>query len=301
MTRIRTVAALLCALALLTALGSSAGAMPGESGGGVSTVVATTYDGALRQVRVYVPPKVPQRTRVPLLMVLHGLFLDPATAEASTGLDRVADMDDVALVYPQGLNGSWNAGTCCDTSSRNRVDDVGFLTHVVDLVDTLQPIDRNRVYVAGFSNGGMMALRAACARPDVFAAAASVAGTLQSACLSSQPSSALLLHGLRDTTVPYDGSRYSRFLQTPLTPVRAASLTLARHAGCVALRRSPSPRHSTMSYRGCVPGTSVELVTAPALGHRWPSAAADGVDGERLVWDFLRRHARLPALGSRTS
>lgn len=293
----RAVAAGLCALAVLAALGSPARALPGESGSGISTIVATTYNGALRQVRVYVPPKVPQRSRVPLVMVLHGLFLDPASAEATSGLDRVADDGDVALVYPQGLNGSWNAGTCCGDSSRDQVDDVGFLTHVVDVVDTVQPIDRDRVYVAGFSNGGMMALRAACARPDIFAAAASVGGTLQSGCLSPRPSSALLVHGLRDTTVPYEGSRYSRFLLTGLTPVRTASLILARHGGCTALRTKPSALYRTTTYRGCAPGTSVELVTVPAMGHRWPTESVDGVDGERLVWDFLQRHTRLQSSG----
>ncbi len=292
MLRGRTIGAALFALLGLIAAGAPAGALPGDSGSGVSTIVATTYDGALRQVRIYVPPRVPQRTRVPLVMVLHGLFLDPSTAEATSGLDRVADNDDVAMVYPQGLNGSWNAGTCCDASSRDHVDDVGFLAHVVDLVDMLQPIDRDRVYVAGFSNGGMMALRAACARPDVFAAAASVGGTLQSGCLSPHPSSALLLHGLRDTTVPYQGTPYSRFLETALTPVRDASLILARHAGCTALRTQTSARYSTTTYRGCAPQTSVELVTVPALGHHWPSMTTDGVGGQSLVWNFLQRHRR---------
>ncbi|MEO6205476.1 MAG: PHB depolymerase family esterase [Mycobacteriales bacterium] len=289
------VAAALCALLALIAVGAPAGALPGDSGAGVSTVVATTYDGALRQVRIYVPPKVPQRSRVPLVMVLHGLFLDPATAEATSGLDRVADDNDVAMVYPQGLNGSWNAGTCCDASSRNGVDDVGFLAHVVDLVDTLRPIDRDRVYIAGFSNGGMMALRAACARPDVFAAAASVGGTLQSGCLSPSPSSALLVHGMRDTTVQYEGSAYSRFLQTALTPVRAASLILARHAGCTTLRTHTSARYRMTTYRGCAPQSSVELVTVPGLGHHWPTATTDGVDGQKLVWSFLSRQRRVTA------
>ena len=287
----RRAALLLCAV-LLAALAFPASANPG---GGISTIVGTPYDGKLRTFNLYVPPRIPTRKPVPLLLVLHGLFLDPSTEEASSGLDRVADLDDVALAYPAGLDGSWNAGTCCGPSGARRVDDVGFLVHVVDLVAQIRPIDLNRVYIAGFSNGGMMALRAACERPDVFAAAASVGGTLQVPCAGRQPISAMLLNGQRDTTVPYAGTRYSHFLHTALTPVPTAARRLAARSGCVAVRRASSYRHVTATYRGCALGAALTVVTAPRVGHHWPTWQQDRVDGEELVWDFLSHRRRLPA------
>ncbi len=293
MTRLRLLAAVLCALAVLAAVGPSARALPGGSGEGIAAALLTPYDGAVRRLDLYVPPRIPRREPVPLLMVLHGLYLEPGQAEAASGLDHVADTEGVAVVYPQGLGQSWNAGTCCDTSSRNRVDDVGFLAHVVDVVNELQQVDRDRVYVAGFSNGGMMALRAVCARPDVFAAAASVAGTLQSGCLARTASSALLVHGLKDTTVPYAGQSYSTFLRTALTPVPTAALTLARHAGCVTSRREARSRFTVQEFRGCAAGARVSLVTVPQMGHHWPTEEVDGVDGQALVWDFLSHQRRI--------
>ena len=289
MTRVWRLAAALCAV-VLTVLALPAGADPGA---GISTIVGTPYDGKMRTFNLYVAPRVPAQRPVPLLLVLHGLFVDPATTEATSGLDRVADEQDVAVAYPAGLDGSWNAGRCCGPSAARRVDDVGFLAHVVDLVATIRPIDRNRVYIAGFSNGGMMALKAACERPDVFAAAASVAGTLQTPCGGRAPVSALLLNGQRDTTVPYTGSEYSRFLKTALTPVPTAMRTLAKHAGCVAVRDSSSYRHATRTYRGCASRSSLQLVTVPQLGHRWPTMKKDRVDGERLVWQFLSAQRRI--------
>lgn len=287
--RVRRVAALLF-LAVCAAFALPASAEPGA---GISTVIGTPYEGKLRTFHLYVAPRVPETKPVPLLMVLHGLFLDPATTEATSGLDRVADEEDVAVVYPSGLDGSWNAGTCCGPSSGQKVNDVGFLAHIVDVVDRVRPIDRDRVYLAGFSNGGMMALKAACERPDVFAAAASVGGTLQTACGGKAPVSALLINGMKDTTVPYDGTRYSRFLRTPLTPVPTAMALLAKHAGCVAVRDKASYRHTTRSYRGCAKGSDLQLVTAPRLGHHWPTMKKDRVDGERLVWQFLTARSRL--------
>ena len=289
MERARRMAAVLCAVVLaVVALPASA-----DPGGGISTIIGTPYDGKVRTFNLYVAPHVPTRKPVPVLLVLHGLFLDPATTEASSGLDRVADEEDVALVYPSGLDGSWNAGTCCGPSSGQHVDDVGFLAHVVDVVAQIRPIDRDRVYIAGFSNGGMMSLKAVCDRPDVFAAAASVGGTLQTSCAGNRPISAMLVNGQADTTVPYDGTGYSKFLHTPLTPVPTAAKMLAARSGCVAVRTASSYRHHTRSYRGCAPGTDLQLVTAPRLGHHWPTAKKDSVDGERIVWDFLKARTRV--------
>ncbi|GAC1366454.1 MAG: hypothetical protein NVSMB32_10770 [Actinomycetota bacterium] len=52
--------------------------------------------------------------------MLHGLYLDPATEEAASGLDAVADSQDVALAYPAGLHGSWNAGPGGGAGGRGR-------------------------------------------------------------------------------------------------------------------------------------------------------------------------------------
>ena len=50
-----------------------------------------------------------------------------------------------------------------------------FLVALIDHIAEDYPIDRTRVYLAGFSNGGLMVQRAACENPAPFAAFASVA------------------------------------------------------------------------------------------------------------------------------
>jgi polyhydroxybutyrate depolymerase len=279
---VRRVLALLVLAAVTVLVAPAAGA-----GQGISTTVPVAYGGQLRSVNVYVAPRVPAQAAVPLLIVLHGLYNDPAAVEAASGLDAVADSEDVALAYPAGFNGSWNAGTCCGDSSAQQVDDVGFLVRVVQLVSTMRPIDASRVYVAGFSNGGMMALRAICERPDVFAAAVSVSGTLQAPCSGDHPLSAMLIHGLRDATVPYNGQRLSKFLGVPLTAVPTAAARLAARSGCGPSQLTAAQHYSRRAYVGCAAGTSVQLLTVPGMGHRWPTAEHDGVDGGALTWAFL--------------
>jgi poly(3-hydroxybutyrate) depolymerase len=291
---VQPVRRVLALVALAAALAAAVVAPPASAGGGISATIATPYAGQVRTVNVYVAPRVPVRTPVPLLIVLHGLYLDPATAEASSGLDAVADTRDVALAYPAGFDGSWNAGTCCGDSHAQKIDDVGFLIHVVHLVQQLRPIDLDRVYVAGFSNGGMMALRAVCERPDVFAAAVSVAGSLQTPCVGRRPVSAMIIHGQRDTTVPYKGQRYSEFLGVPLTSAPDSAARLAARSSCVANRLTAAKRYSRKQFAGCAERTSVQLLTVPAMGHRWPDVQHDGVDGGALTWAFLQAQHRLP-------
>ena len=60
---------------------------------------------------------------------------------------------------------AWNAGICCAFALRN---DVGYLVDVVNASSQAVPVDATRVYVVGFSNGGMMALRAICSAPVRF-------------------------------------------------------------------------------------------------------------------------------------
>lgn len=278
------------ALAATAASAGPASALPGGGGQGISATIATTYAGQLRTFNVYVAPRVPTQTPVPLLIVLHGLYLDPASAEADSGLDRVADTQDVAVVYPAGLGGSWDAGTCCGDAVKEHVDDVGFLIHVIHLVQKLRPLDLTRVYVAGFSNGGMMALRAVCERPDVFAAAVAVSATLQAPCRGPKPVSALLVNGLRDTTIPYRGERRSDFLGVPVTPVPTALGILVRRSRCTANRLLTRPRYRERVYVGCAARTGIATVVLPVMGHRWPTASRDHLDGGALAWAFLRTH-----------
>jgi polyhydroxybutyrate depolymerase len=225
--------------------------------------------------------------------VLHGLYNDPASVEAGTGMDSIADTQNVALAYPAGLNGGWNAGNCCGRSPAQNVDDVGFLVDVVRLVSLVRPIDMNRVYVTGFSNGGMMALRAECERPDVFAAAVSVSGSLQAPCTGPGPINAMILHGERDATVPYNGTAFSTFLNVPITSAPTSAARLATRSSCVAYRVSAAAHYARKAYWGCAANSSVQLLTVPGMGHHWPAAQRDGVDGAALAWTFLRAMHRL--------
>jgi polyhydroxybutyrate depolymerase len=272
--------------ALLALAAGTAGASAARSKG-TSIPLATHHDGQVRDFRLYVAPGVPNLRAIPLLVVLHPLGYDNRWAEASMGLRAVADTEGVAVVYPNGMDKSWNAGTCCGTATTAKVDDVGLLVRIVERVASVRPIDRRRVFLVGYSNGGMMALRALCERPEVFAAAVSVAAATTTTCGSGKAVRALLIHGRADVTVPFQGTRYSPRLRTPLTPVPVAASALATRARCRAVTKQVEDGNELTSYRGCAAGGAVDLIVRDGLGHRWPTRSRDGLDAARLAWEFL--------------
>ena len=215
------------------------------------------------------PGRPAQLSRRPLVVALHGWRNDPASLAAAAGLDGFADAHAFLLAYGVGLGRSWNAGGCCAPAASSGSDDVAYLAEVVASMAGRRLVDGHRVYVLGFSNGGMLAERAACERPGLFAAAGSVAGPLLVRCASPVPVRLVQLHGLEDRTVPYAGGS-------------SASLGLTL----------PSSAALPRVVAGQVPGSTVALVGIPGLGHRWPNRRRDGLDGTAELWSFLSAWSR---------
>jgi polyhydroxybutyrate depolymerase len=230
-----------------------------------------------RTCRIVVPDGLRRGERTPVVILLHGLNTS-SDQEAATGDWRRAAQDGrFTLVLPDGFASSWNAGGCCAIAQATGVDDVGYLTAVLDQVSALPTTDPSRVYVVGQSNGGMMAYAFGCARSDRIAGIASVAGTPTSTCKPSRSIPVLHIHGRDDQTVPYAGGRslISMLLGVSFPPVPSAVGTVAQAMKC----GSPSsPRQdgtvTVETWSSCGDGAKVQLVTIDGLGHDWPTGSA---------------------------
>lgn len=111
-----------------------------------------------------------------------------------------------AVVAPDGVNRSFNAGDCCGQASREKVDDVGFLLAIIDDLKERACIQPERVYLAGFSNGGFLSQAFACAHPERVGAIQSVGGMVGvHPCEPKEPVSALIVNGIGDDVIPVDG------------------------------------------------------------------------------------------------
>lgn len=243
----------------------------------------------------------------PLVIVLHGASLTAEQTERYYHWDDRADADGFAVAYPQGLDNAWNAGSCCGTGPGRHTDDVGFVGAVVGDATRATGGDPSRVYVAGVSNGAMLALRFACERPGTPAAVGSVAGTFTAPCDRPPALPLIEIHGLHDRAVPYladagtveSGPAMRLPAQETVDRWRAAN-------GCAApTATTTGPVHVETSR--CAPGVDVEVITVDGAGHQWPGAtldparaAFDGpqdqpdthVDATRELWTFLSTHRR---------
>jgi polyhydroxybutyrate depolymerase len=255
-------------------------------------------DSLERSYRAYRPAELP--SAAPLVLMLHGAGGSASQAEVIFGWTELAEREGFVAVHPEGVDRTWNTeGGCCGRASAQDVDDVAFLSRVVDDVARRVTVDPDRVFVTGMSNGAMMAYTLACTT-DLFAAAAPVAGTMLVDCADPAPVSVFHLHGTADTAVRLDGEPGERLAAVDGPPIADVIAFWRTVDGCLepsevvagAVRRSVS---------GCDDGRSVELVTVEGAGHQWPGSelvrpAADppfaDLHATEDIWRFFAAHPR---------
>ena len=284
-----------------------------------TTTVRTlrTRDGRTRSYRLFVPEG--GLGVAPLLVALHGGLGSGAQFETQSGFDGLATSNTFLVAYPDGIGRSadggggaqtWNGGDCCGPAAQRDVDDVAFLRALVDDVSNTYSVDPNRVYAAGHSNGGIMALRLACESADMFAAVAVQSSALGIAtCAPRRAVSLLQIHGTSDANVPIDGGRGSGLAGVAFRPAREAASTIAAANRCgvqpVTTGDTANPDLALTTWPGCPDGVGVEFLTVTGAGHAWmghpPSSGVaerlvgtpyPGLDSSRAIWSFLDAHPR---------
>jgi len=313
--RLPRVICLVTGLALAGSACTARAAAPCGNGGARAQTHCETlaFDGRERSYRLYVPERV--ATPAPLLLVLHPALFDGATMQAITsgGFDRRADSSGALILYPDGIDQHWNDGREATAAAAAHIDDVGFLRALVGALAARYPIDPARIYVAGFSNGGMMALRLACQATDVFAGfvavAASLGAELAAQCHPQPPRPVALIDGTADPLVPYAGGKVGLFGSRGRVVGADATFALfSGLAGCNARGAQPQaldagrnpPEILVHRAGGCPPGIEVALFEVRGGGHAWPGGArvspqlillrgslSHAIDATDETWRFL--------------
>jgi len=185
---------------------------------GTLTKETIEADGVTRTYRTYAPRGLAKGA--PLVVVMHGSGENGAQIRMETGygFDRISDTHGFAVVYPNAYEGDWEACSIVGRLSTNglTVDDVGFLTQLVDKLIRDIGVDPGRVFAAGSSRGGSMAIRLALEAPSRFRAVAAVSASVPAPenfrCqLAGRSTSIMIMNGTEDPLVPFEGGKVSLF------------------------------------------------------------------------------------------
>ena len=268
--------------------------------------ISTTHDNLNRSYQIYVPATYSVSEPIPLVFNLHG------GASTATGyLNSIGDMRPIAdtanfiIIYPQATtdssgNPTWHLGG--ENSKSTSVDDVGFVSHIIDEVSSIYSVDLERVYVTGFSNGGYLAYEIACLLSNKIAGIGSVAGHMfidtYNYCDPNHPTPLINIHGTEDF---YDGiagyyldqnlsNRYwTEYNNTDSDPVITyIENTNTQDGSTVEL-------HSWLNGDN---GISVVHYKVMGGGHSYPNlnpSSSKGyengdIDSNSEIWNFLSRY-----------
>jgi polyhydroxybutyrate depolymerase len=257
-----------------------------------------TYEGLDRTYTVYLPASYTAGDQLPLLFSLHGLTQTGNIMMQFTDFNTYADQYNFIVVYPDGINNSWNVGF----SGGSTANDVGYLSALIDTLHAQYGIDLNRVYSTGYSNGGFMSYRLACELTGRFAAIAPVAGTMTDgawgSCQPSRDIPVMHIHGTNDFVVFYNGGFGNKSVAQVLELWRGFSNCPA-NAVIIDLPDLVAEGSTVQTHTWAPCDDSVEVVHYKVIngGHTWPgSIGTTGVGNTNRdiiasdeIWKFVSR------------
>ena len=159
------------ALACESGSGGPAGPVPHPISGPGDFSRTLLSGGIERDYELHVPPGWTAGSSLPLVLAFHGLQSSPANLRAVSGLNDVADQAGVVVAYPAAALGDWNTEClqCGSDAVVEEIDDLGYVSDLVNQLVADAGIDRRRVYVIGISNGALFVHYLACAAQGIVA------------------------------------------------------------------------------------------------------------------------------------
>lgn len=270
-----------------------------------TTVTGTIQSGGLtRDYRLYVPAMYNGSTSVPLVLNLHGYASFAAQQEFYGDFRPIADTANFLIVHPNGTINNlgdrfWNV-----LGGLSAVDDVAFLSNLIDSLRATYNIDPNRIYSTGMSNGGFMSYSLACELSHKIAAIASVTGSMitlkLNACNPPRAVPVMEIHGTADNTVPYNGSVS---LGTVAIPTLVDAWVQKNQCNPTPII-TPVPNTNTSDgctaehylYTGGLNGSTVEHYKVIGGGHTWPGqlfpigVTNQDFSASREIWRFFSQY-----------
>jgi polyhydroxybutyrate depolymerase len=269
-----------------------------------------------RNYMIYIPESPEKLSALPVIIVLHGAFSTAKGIMKLTGFNMLADREKLIMVYPNGAYGlfglfqHWNAGHCCGKAQKDGNDDVGFLTAVIDDLKNRYKINGRKIFLVGFSNGGMMAYRFCAEHPEMLAGAAVLAGAIGGRTSAGtpywripdpgQPVPLIVFHGRQDDSVPYAGGKdYRHRGDREYDSVETSVNFWIRNNQCAPQAKNEDlleQRIKKQTWSDVREKPMVVLYSIDDWGHLWPGAdygkkhSLPGFSATEVIWDYFKKN-----------
>jgi len=275
--------------------------------------------GFRRSYLIHIPKGYNGTKALPLVVALHGGYSTAQKMEEETGLSDLADREGFLVLYPNGITlfgwlQHWNAGHCCGKAMQDGIDDFGFVCRVIDQTREHLKVDPARIYMVGYSNGGMLAYLFAAQRPETIAAVAVIAATIGSRPSPSEPEvripparapvPILAFHGREDDRVPYERGRDKDrgHLYVPVKESMGFWVKANRCASNPLREQVMADRVLKETWTGNKKGKEVILYTLEGWKHNPPTRhytqrmpgtdPLKGFHATDIIWEFFKGHHR---------
>lgn len=242
----------------------------GGGGGGKSINDYKKESVSGRDIHVWVPANLPAKS--PLLLSLHGMDQDPNYQQQNTHWENVADTAGFVVVYPRG-------GTGMSTWDISGDKDTKWVTEIIDQMVKEYDIDTKRVYLSGFSMGGMFTYHSMSKIADKIAAFAPCSGTnVMGASKAQRPVPIFHPHGTNDDVLQYN--QVEGFIKNYRDQFNCPAQAQVQDN----YPNSENPNATLYTWGPCDANVTIKHLKLQGRGHS-PSAA-DVSD----IWNFIKQY-----------
>lgn len=267
------------------------------------------HGGYDRTYELYIPSGYDCSTAVPLVFSFHGRSLYGAAMINITGFTDVAEDEGFIAVFPdstrlldplgigthlwegkpgfteENFGPQWSTGKDMTFQDLYGVDDVPFVSELLDRLEAEYNIDETRIYATGWSSGGMFVSQLAVKLSDRFAGIVSASGGM-----------------LHYEELPYIPKTYIQTIgaleDESIRPAPAFTSAETAEFWADVDNCDPGVVDDTdyfiqTTYSGGIWGTEVILYVVKGQGHAWPNQQPEGLNSQ-TIWDILKEHALTP-------
>jgi polyhydroxybutyrate depolymerase len=246
-----------------------------------------TVAGLKRSYEVIAPATALPKS-APIIVMLSGYGSTVAQEISRDQLVPYAAADKAEIVYPVGIDKSWNAIGCCGYANTHKVNDLAFMKALVAKVD---PGNARSIYVVGYSNGARMAYRVACTDPALFDGYAMVKGVPIAGCKVTKPVTLVQIASVNDPEIPYKPG------DKGLEPLAVTTLMAQLHAALKCPASSSVSHAATMTlttWSGCAGGGRLASAVWSGGVHSFPRPPGSKPAASAVIWSFFTKTKLAP-------